>query len=437
MGNVCAENAKPHCTACNCISCTAALHILLFTWLDIRRIKRTRFVQYFPIRTRHKHLRLNMIRITLTKLTTMKISRYLVVAVFAFVYPFSPSIADVKDELASDPAVVIYEHADGSGEEIIDTETGVKVDSTFWESTESEDSGRINLKSLDAIEANPHAQKFYNMYLEEGGMKKWNKKIKGLKPAKLKQMYKKYGINYFSYEDLKNLEKNNSKNKSSSDVSVRRADIGNSNSAWDCVNYFTGSIRNSTVQINPVTAVSIDGNGRPFAAAITWWPGMPSYSQLNVSSACAELIRDLGVSGDQAGHLIPKRLGGYNKRANLAPQNGTLNQGKWRSQLEAGIAECHSRRNNGLFRVTVKRFFGLITTTELGTLNSATYTAIANYGSGGRPIGYTPTIISSFTVPSGQAGLDTIITVPNTAFANTSNTLGSMKSIIVDKHCKQ
>lgn len=367
----------------------------------------------------------------------MKLTKCLVLPVCVFLYPFSSSIADVKDELALDPAVVIYDHADGSGEEIIDTETGVKVDSTYWDSEEGENSSGVNLKSLEAIEANPHAQRFYRMYLEEGGMKKWNKKTRGLKSEKLKKMYKKYGINYYSYKDLKKLEKNNSKNKSSSDVSVRAADIGNSNSAWSCVNYFTGSIRNSTIQINPVTAVSIDGNGRPFAASITWWPGMPNYSQLNVSSACAKLIRDLGMSGDQAGHLVPKRLGGYNKRATLAPQNGTLNQGKWRSQLEAGVAECHSRRNNGLFRVTVRRFFGLITTTELGTLNSATYTAIANYGSGGRPIGYTPTIVSSFTVPSGQAGLDTIITVPNSAFANTSNTLGRMKSIIVDKHCKQ
>ncbi|MFC5600939.1 DNA/RNA non-specific endonuclease [Deinococcus cellulosilyticus] len=85
----------------------------------------------------------------------------------------------------------------------------------------------------------------------------------------------------------------------------------------------------------------IDSIGRPQNAQI-WYPPKPQslYSRV----ACQQQVGAMGQTGDQGGHLIGYTLSGYNKRANMVPQNGNFNTGYWRV-IEGYIRECMNSKS--------------------------------------------------------------------------------------------
>jgi hypothetical protein len=78
--------------------------------------------------------------------------------------------------------------------------------------------------------------------------------------------------------------------------------------------------------------------GRPWYAAKTWQP-QETISAGVRDTTCQLDVGIWGTRGDAGGHLVPAELGGWGGRANLVPQNGTLNSGTWRT-VENAAGRC-------------------------------------------------------------------------------------------------
>jgi len=111
-------------------------------------------------------------------------------------------------------------------------------------------------------------------------------------------------------------------------------------SIWsECVPFYGPEARGHAYTGNGET-VTVDAAGRPVMAHKEWgyWGALGTGSS---QSGCSTTkVGTWGWLGDQGGHLIANVLGGWAGRANVVPQNGTLNTGIWRSRVEALARKC-------------------------------------------------------------------------------------------------
>lgn len=105
----------------------------------------------------------------------------------------------------------------------------------------------------------------------------------------------------------------------------------------DCPRTFNTSVRNAWHAVRGsggYEAHYIDGSGRPYVAYKTLSPT----SGASRDGDCQADVGNLTSNAD-GGHLIGTQLGGWGRRANLAPQNSNFNRGNW-LQLENQLDAC-------------------------------------------------------------------------------------------------
>ncbi|MBZ9752252.1 DNA/RNA non-specific endonuclease [Deinococcus sp. HMF7604] len=132
----------------------------------------------------------------------------------------------------------------------------------------------------------------------------------------------------------------------------------------------------------------IDAEGRPRSA----YRYLPPVTAAARDTACQGTVGNLdNPNGYDGGHLIGSQLGGWGKRANMAPQEQNFNRGNW-VQIENQAAKC-SRLANGtltyLARVTYPNSSTNTPSTwtiEM-TIGSDTFTRTFNNAAGGGPNG--------------------------------------------------
>lgn len=115
-----------------------------------------------------------------------------------------------------------------------------------------------------------------------------------------------------------------------------RAEVPNDNSIYDCPETFSKEWRNLYWILNDDT-VGIDNYGRPNDSWVIW-DGPPSDG--GVDKGCQQKVGHMGrPTGDDGGHLVARSLGGWMRRANIAPQNLELNRGAW-TTMERAVSWC-------------------------------------------------------------------------------------------------
>jgi hypothetical protein len=110
-----------------------------------------------------------------------------------------------------------------------------------------------------------------------------------------------------------------------------------SNEAGSCERYLPDDDRGEELQFDQ-DRVLIDSIGRPFRSRIVW-SGPPLAASRDYP--CQVEVGKWGILGDEGGHMVGSALGGYGGRANLVPQNRTLNRGLW-NKTEQEIGRCMS-----------------------------------------------------------------------------------------------
>jgi hypothetical protein len=107
----------------------------------------------------------------------------------------------------------------------------------------------------------------------------------------------------------------------------------------ECIPYYAQSDI-GTYSFNVVNTIQIDNYGRP------GWSDFRSNTMPMTAERdkqCQREVKSWGRSTDQGGHGIGSRLSGWGGRANLGPQDGTLNMSnEWKS-LDAAADACASR----------------------------------------------------------------------------------------------
>jgi hypothetical protein len=88
----------------------------------------------------------------------------------------------------------------------------------------------------------------------------------------------------------------------------------------------------------------IDSLGRPLRA----YRYIPAISDAPRDSTCQGTVGKLAApTGYDGGHLVGSQLGGYGRRANMAPQLANFNRGNW-LQVENQVAKCGGLSNNAV-----------------------------------------------------------------------------------------
>lgn len=160
---------------------------------------------------------------------------------------------------------------------------------------------------------------FLRMLQEIGGSSKFGELLTTLNDKEMETFLEQYGIGFSS--SLPGEEQSN-------ELTPQRI--------TDCVQYFPRWDRNKTHRVGGHT-VYIDGSGRPYWAERYYiGSGKPPTTSYN---SCQTTVGRWGRSDDDGGHLISAELGGYNKRANIVPQNKDFNRIIWRS-AESRVADC-------------------------------------------------------------------------------------------------
>lgn len=103
-----------------------------------------------------------------------------------------------------------------------------------------------------------------------------------------------------------------------------------------CPDIFPKSVWNKDFKLGN-DHVSIGLTGLPAGSWVDWSvPAVP----VAINKTCQGKVGKLGGRiDDDGGHLIGAQLGGWNKRANLVPQNINLNRGLWR-KMQDEVAQC-------------------------------------------------------------------------------------------------
>jgi DNA/RNA non-specific endonuclease len=181
--------------------------------------------------------------------------------------------------------------------------------------------------------------RFYQMIKDLGGFAAFNNLIASGEKEKIEATLSKYGIGYSASEpgasqsSSSTLSKNLSNENGSANQATKPLAI------TDCVPFFPPADRGKTFALGSHT-VYIDAMGRP---AYATWIGSPSDPVVpGTRTPCATTVGTWGIAGDQGGHLIPTALGGWGGRANIVPQNGSMNMGPWKI-IESIPSICSKR----------------------------------------------------------------------------------------------
>jgi hypothetical protein len=97
--------------------------------------------------------------------------------------------------------------------------------------------------------------------------------------------------------------------------------LHDSNEASNCERYLPDADHGEMLQFGQ-NRVTIDSIGRPSQSHIGW-AGRPLAAPRQ--EKCQSEVGKWGEPGDEGGHMVGRALGGYGGRANLVPQNQTLN----------------------------------------------------------------------------------------------------------------
>lgn len=102
-----------------------------------------------------------------------------------------------------------------------------------------------------------------------------------------------------------------------------------------CPRRFSGSDLNTWHYLNG-GYYYIDGYGRPRSA----YRYVPPIAAAVRDTTCQSFVGNLdNPEGYDGGHLVGSQLGGWGRRANMAPQNANFNRGNW-VQIENQAAKC-------------------------------------------------------------------------------------------------
>ncbi|MFT3926055.1 MAG: DNA/RNA non-specific endonuclease [Myxococcales bacterium] len=120
---------------------------------------------------------------------------------------------------------------------------------------------------------------------------------------------------------------------------VHAANLANPKYIGDCPQYFPASDRNAWHDFDG-EKYYIDGSGRPKNAS----KDLPPVAAAARSDSCQTSIGQWGDAENPSndydgGHLIGSQLGGWGKRANIAPQDANFNRGNY-AQIENKMATC-------------------------------------------------------------------------------------------------
>ncbi len=192
------------------------------------------------------------------------------------------------------------------------------------------------MEMVDAAlsDANTADDAFYRMVKEVGGFTAYEQKLMELDDTALDQFHKQYGLGFTRGMPGSSLN-------AFGDIALQ--------AITDCVEFFPASDRNRVFRISGHT-VFIDNVGRPGYAKLNFRRNQV-IAPNPVRTKCQTDVREWGDPGDVGGHLIPAVLGGYNKRANIVPQNGTMNNSVWR-KVENLVRKCVTSRYSGSYTVT-------------------------------------------------------------------------------------
>lgn len=132
---------------------------------------------------------------------------------------------------------------------------------------------------------------------------------------------------------------------------TNRASTAPDHVKFDCPEYFRSFAANRTWELRDWTlgnhTTSIDLSGRPFLGVVEINFGLRP-SEISRDGGCSSNVLKMGGRSDtdDAGHLIAKALGGWNKRANLVPQSRNANRGTINNVIERSVRDCSRRRNS-------------------------------------------------------------------------------------------
>lgn len=173
---------------------------------------------------------------------------------------------------------------------------------------------------------------FYRMLKDVGGMNAYTELLNLGDDEAISDLHDRY---LWSYSDMSTPIDNGP-------TFTSRA-LQNDFSVRGCEWHIRTADRGYTIKMNDDNFVVIDNVGRPFRSWVDW-DLFDNVSAAARDNSCTSKVGNWGVSGDQGGHLVGAELGGWGARANVAPQNGNLNTGKWRSKIEAAGKLCENRR---------------------------------------------------------------------------------------------
>lgn len=123
-------------------------------------------------------------------------------------------------------------------------------------------------------------------------------------------------------------------------TSVSESELTAQETIADCPKFFSTAVRGALRVGNQVSV--IDGSGRPVSAQITLPISTTRYNRVQCQTDVGAWGRAENPSQNyQGGHMIGYALGGWNKRANLAPQEASLNYPFW-YRGEAKVARCRA-----------------------------------------------------------------------------------------------
>jgi DNA/RNA non-specific endonuclease len=107
-----------------------------------------------------------------------------------------------------------------------------------------------------------------------------------------------------------------------------------------CVRLFPASDRNKTLTLpNGYQNVAIDNLGRPTKSSLSWPPMRISARDPACQSQVGNEFTGASIPDQDGGHIVGSALGGYGRRANLAPQNRNFNTGVW-AATELAFRSC-------------------------------------------------------------------------------------------------
>lgn len=165
----------------------------------------------------------------------------------------------------------------------------------------------------------PTADPYDALMADVGGEVALSERTRTLTEDQVRALFTRYGMGYRVHDEL----------------SAQLAD--------GCPRRFSGSDLN-TWHVIGGGYYYIDGSGRPRSA----YRSLPPVAAATRDTTCQSLVGNLdNPEGYDGGHLVGSQLGGWGRRANMAPQNANFNRGNY-VQIENQAAKCTSLATGSL-----------------------------------------------------------------------------------------